>query len=351
MRFPDLNKAVKRDPRTGLRNATYNWDFWSLLPEALHQVTITMGDRGIPKTYRHMNGYGSHTYSLIDENNNRVWCKFHFKTKQGIQYLTDHEAEVLVGKDRESHGRDLYEAIEQKNYPQWELSVQIMTMGQAEKLGYNPFDLTKVWYKKDFPLHKVGILELNRNPENNFQDVEQAAFSPASIVPGIGFSPDKMLQGRLFAYGDAHRYRLGVNHHQIPVNAPRKDVTINSNHRDGMMRVDGNYGGRVHYWPNSFGEWEDSKELSEPALEVKGLLAHHDFREDDSDYYTQPGLLFNLMPKDEQDRLFQNTARNMHGVPDFIKHRHIRNCYRADKLYGEGVAKAMNINIIDVENL
>lgn len=239
MRFPDLNRAVKRDPRTGLRNATNNWDFWTLLPEAIHQVTITMGDRGIPRTYRHMNGYGSHTYSFIDQDNKRVWCKFHFKTLQGIECLTDQEAEILVGKDRESHGRDLYDSIEQKNYPKWELSVQIMTIAQADELPYNPFDLTKVWYKKDFPLHKVGILELNRNPENNFQDVEQSAFNPSSIVPGIGYSPDKMLQGRLFAYGDAHRYRLGINHHQIPVNAARKDVDVNSNLRDGAMRVDG----------------------------------------------------------------------------------------------------------------
>jgi len=344
-RFPDLNRAVKRDPKTGLRNATYNWDFWTLLPEALHQVTITMGDRGIPKTYRHMNGYGSHTYSFINIDNERVWCKFHLKTMQGIKNLSDEEATDLIGKDRESHGRDLFDAIEEENFPRWEMSVQIMTLDEANQMDYNPFDLTKVWYKKDFPLHKVGILELNRNPENNFQDVEQAAFNPASIVPGIGFSPDRMLQGRLFAYGDAQRYRLGVNHHQIPVNAARKDVEVNSNHRDGSMRLDGNYGGRVHYWPNSYGEWEDNQEIDEPALEVKGLLTYHDFREDDNDYYTQAGKLFNLMPKEEQERLFSNTARNMQGVPDFIKHRHIKNCYLADKLYGKGIANALKIDI------
>ncbi len=349
MRFPDLNKAVKRDPRTGLRSPTYNWDFWSLLPEALHQVTITMSDRGIPKSYRNMNGYGSHTFSFINANNERVWCKFHFKTLQGIENLTDAEAADLVGTDRESNGRDLYEAIERKEYPQWELSVQIMTQEQAEKLPYNPFDLTKVWYKTDFPLHKVGILELNRNPENYYQDVEQAAFNPANIVPGIGYSPDKMLQGRLFAYGDAHRYRLGVNHHQIPVNAPKSGVMVNSNHRDGSGRMDGNYGGRPHYWPNSFGEWDDSKELNEPALELKGMMDRHEFREDDSDYYTQPGKLFNIMTPEQQQKLFENTARNMSGVPDFIKHRHIKNCYHANKKYGEGVAKAMNINIKDVK--
>lgn len=344
-RFPDLNRAVKRDPRTGLRDATNNWDFWTLLPEALHQVTITMSDRGIPKSFRHMNGYGSHTFSLINKENQRIWCKFHFKTLQGIKCLTDQEAEAVVGKDRESNGRDLYESIEKGDFPRWELFIQVMTLEQAKKHPYNPFDLTKVWYKKEFPLHSVGILELNRNPENYFQDVEQSAFNPANIVPGIGYSPDKMLQGRLFAYGDAQRYRLGVNHHQIPVNAAKKGVVVNSNHRDGAGRSDGNYGGRPHYWPNSFGEWDDNKSLSEPELEVEGFMKFYDFRDDDDDYYTQPGKLFNIMTPDEQIRLFENTNRNMLGVPDFIKHRHIKHCYLADPKYGEGVAKAMGIDM------
>jgi catalase len=214
---------------------------------------------------------------------------------------------------------------------------------EAMKMPYNPFDLTKVWYKSEYPLIKVGILELNRNPENYFQDVEQSAFNPANVVPGIGHSPDKMLQGRLFAYGDAQRYRLGVNHHQIPVNAAK--VPVNSNHRDGAMRLDGNYGGRPHYFPNSFGEWEDSKELHEPPLEVYGAVANWDFDQDDNDYFSQPGKLFRLMPKDEQQRLFDNTARNMEGVPEFIKIRHIKHCLLADKAYGMGIAKAMNISM------
>lgn len=343
LRFPDLNKAVKRDPKTNMRSATNNWDFWSSLPEALHQVTITMSDRGIPLSYRHMNGYGSHTFSFINDKNERFWVKFHFKTKQGIKYLTDQEAEELVGKDRESHQKDLFEAIERKDFPQWDMYVQIMPEKDAAKMPYNPFDLTKVWFKGDYPLIPVGILELNRNPENYYQDVEQAAFNPANVVPGIGLSPDKMLQGRLFAYGDAQRYRLGVNHHQIPVN--RAKVEVNSNHRDGAMRIDGNYGGRPHYWPNSFGEWDDQKDLNEPPLKLDGAMDHWDFREDDDDYYSQPGKLFQLMPKDEQQRLFENTARNMNGVPDFIKIRHIKNCYKADPKYGEGVAKAMNISM------
>ena len=209
LKFPDLNHAVKRDPKTNMRSPQNNWDFWTMLPEALHQVTIVMSDRGIPASYRHMHGFGSHTFSLINDKNERVWVKFHFRTQQGIKNLTDEEAEEVIAKDRESHQKDLFEAIERGDYPKWTMYFQIMTEEQARNYKENPFDLTKVWSKKEYPLIPVGEIELNRNPENYFADVEQAAFSPAHIVPGIGLSPDKMLQGRLFAYGDAQRYRLG----------------------------------------------------------------------------------------------------------------------------------------------
>ena len=341
LRFPDLNRAVKRDPKTNMRNATNNWDFWTSLPEALHQVTITMSDRGIPLSYRNMNGYGSHTFSMINKDGIKSWCKFHFKTLQGIKNTTDREASIIVANDRESFQRDLFDSIEMKNYPKWEMYIQIMTEDQAEQMPYNPFDLTKVWYKKDFPLIKVGVFELNRNPENYFQDVEQAAFNPANIVPGIGFSPDRMLQGRLFSYGDAQRYRLGVNHHQIPVN--RSIVEQNSNHRDGAMRVDGNFGGRKAYFPNSFNEWKDSKELNDPETKISGSIKRWDFKEDDDDYFTQPGKLFRIMSPEQQKVLFENTARNMDGVPDFIKLRHIEHCMKADKKYGLGIKKALGI--------
>ncbi len=231
LKFPDLNHAVKRDPRTNLRSARNNWDFWTSLPEALHQITITMSDRGIPASYRHMHGFGSHTFSFINAKNERFWVKFHLRCQQGIKNLTDAEAEALVGKDRESHQRDLYESIEKGDFPRWKLFIQVMPEKDAAKCPYNPFDLTKVWFHKDYPLIEVGVMELNRNPENYFAEVEQAAFNPANVVPGIGFSPDKMLQGRLFSYGDAQRYRLGVNHDQIPVNAPR--CPVHSYHRDG----------------------------------------------------------------------------------------------------------------------
>lgn len=341
MHFPDLNHAVKRDPRTNMRSAKNNWDFWSSLPEALHQVTITMSDRGIPASYRHMHGFGSHAYSMINAENERVWVKFHFVSQQGIKNLTDQEAETIVAKDRESHQRDLYEAIERKDYPRWKMFIQVMTEEEAANMPYNPFDLTKVWYKGDFPLIEVGYFELNRNPENYFAEVEQAAFNPANVVPGIGFSPDKMLQGRLFAYGDAQRYRLGVNHHQIPVNAPK--CPVNSFHRDGQMRVDGNHGSKLHYEPNSFGEWQEQPEFKEPPLAISGDADHWNFREDDDDYYTQPGKLFRLMNPEQQQLLFENTARNMADAPDFIKLRHIKNCYLADPDYGKGVASAVGL--------
>lgn len=343
LKFPDLNHAVKRDPRTNLRSAKNNWDFWSSLPEALHQVTVVMSDRDIPATYRHMHGFGSHTFSLINAKNQRFWVKFHFKTQQGIKNLTDAEAEALVGKCRESHQRDLYESIERGDFPRWTMYIQVMPENDAEKCPYHPFDLTKVWYHKDYPLMEVGVLELNKNPENYFAEVEQAAFNPANIVPGIGFSPDKMLQGRLFFYGDVHRYRLGVNHHLIPVNKAR--CPFHSFHRDGSMRVDGNHGSTLAYEPNSYGEWQEQPDFAEPPLAIDGAADHWNFREDDDDYFTQPGKLYRLMTPKQKEALFGNTARAMGDAPREIKLRHIGNCFKADPKYGEGVAKALGLPV------
>ena len=271
-KFPDLNKAVKRDPKTNLRSANHNWDFWTLLPEALHQITIVMSDRGIPKTYRHMHGFGSHTFSLINANNERYWVKFHFRCEQGIENLTNAEAAEIIARDRESNQRDLFTAIENGDFPKWKLMVQIMPEADAKTYRFDPFDLTKVWPHGDYPLMDVGVMELNRNPEIYFADVEQAAFNPANVVPGIGFSPDRMLQGRLFSYGDAQRYRLGVNHYQIPVNEPK--CPYHNFHRDGAMRVDGNEGSTIHYEPNSYGQWQEQKSCLKTPLaklaELKG---------------------------------------------------------------------------------
>ncbi|MFC5698021.1 catalase [Pseudomonas sp. GCM10022186] len=340
LRFPDLNHAVKRDPRTGLRSATNNWDFWTLLPEALHQITIVMSDRGIPKTYRHMHGFGSHTFSMLNAKNERVWVKFHFRCQQGIENLSDSEAAQVIGADRESHLRDLYESIEKGDFPRWTLSIQVMTEEQARKHPHNPFDLTKVWPHADYPLIEVGVMELNKNPDNHFAEVEQSAFSPANVVPGIGFSPDKMLQARLFSYGDAQRYRLGVNFNLIPVNAPR--CPYHSYHRDGAMRTDGNAGSTIAHYPNSQGIWEDSQELAEPPLPLEGDAAYWDHRVDD-DHYEQPGKLFRLMTPAQQQLLFDNTARAMGDAPLEVKQRHVANCTKADPAYGAGVAKALGL--------
>ena len=347
-KFIDLNHAVKRDPRTNMRSANNNWDFWSSLPEAMLQLTITMSDRGIPSSYRYMHGFSSHAYSLINDKNERIWVKFHFRSQQGVQNLTDQEAAAVVAHDRESHQRDLYTAIETGDYPKWTLFIQVMTDEEAKKLPYNPFDLTKMWFKKDFPLIEVGELVLNQNPTNYFADVEQAAFNPANNVPGIGFSPDRMLQTRVFSYGDAQRYRLGVNHHQIPVNAPLGVKNPHSFHRDGLMRVDGNMGSELHYEPNSYGNWKDHPETAEP-IQAGGDVYQYDFREDDHDYFTQPGMLYRAMSPEQKLVLYENTARNMGDSTLQIKHRHITHCYMADPEYGKGVAQALGIDIDTVD--
>ena len=341
LKFPDLNKAVKRCPHTNLRSATYNWDYWSLLPEALHQVTIVMSDRGIPASYRHMHGFGSHTYSMWNANGERFWVKFHFRTQQGIKNLSDAESAAIIGGDRESHQRDLFDAIERGDFPKWTMYVQVMPEAAAETSPYHPFDLTKVWPHGDYPLIEVGEFELNRNSANFFADVEQSAFAPSNLVPGISVSPDRMLQARLINYADAQRYRLGTNYQQIPVNAAR--CPVHSNHRDGIGRVDGNYGSVPHYEPNSFHQWQQQPQFREPPLKINGNADHWDFREDDADYYKQPGDLFRLMAPAQQQVLFDNTARAMGDAPDFVKQRHVDNCSKADPAYGAGVAAALRM--------
>jgi len=341
--FPDLNKAVKRDPRTNLRSATYNWDYWTLLPEALHQITVVMSERGIPASYRHMHGFGSHTYSFWNAAGERFWVKFHFKTQQGIKNLTDAEAEALIGRDRESHQRDLYQAIERGDFPKWTMYVQVMPEQDAEKVPYHPFDLTKVWPHADYPLIEVGVFELNKNPENFFLDVEQSAFAPSNLVPGIGVSPDRMLQARLVNYADAQRYRLGTNYQQIPVNAAR--CPVHSNHRDGQGRVDANYGAAPHYEPNSFGQWQARPEFAEPPLKIHGDAKFWSYHQDDANYFEQPRKLFQLMTPEQQQALFDNTGRAMGDAPEFVKFRHIRNCHAADPAYGAGVARALGLDL------
>lgn len=340
LKFPDFIHTQKRDPKTNLRCNIAAWDFWSRHPESLHQVTILMSDRGLPQNLRQMHGFGSHTFSLINAENQRVWVKFHFKSLQGIATWTDAEGAAVVAGDRESSQRDLFENIGKGNFPKWRFCIQVMTEAQAAISPFNPFDVTKTWTQKEYPLIEVGILELNRNPENYFADVEQAAFTPANLVPGISFSPDRMLQGRLFSYGDAHRYRVGVNHHQIPVNAPR--CPFASFHRDGAARADGNRGALVNYEPNRFGEFAQSPEAAEPALAISGVADRYDHRVD-TDYYSQPGALFRLMSKVQQQALFDNTARHMAEVPDDIINVQMEHFRKADTAYAEGVKTALAV--------
>lgn len=338
--FADLNHAIKRHPASGLHSPAANWDFWTSLPEAFHQITIVMSDRGIPDGFRHMHGFGSHTFSLINAQNERIWCKFHWRCQQGIRNLTDAQAATLIAADRDSAGTDLFRAIDQGRFPKWKLCIQVMTDAEAAAFPFNPFDLTKVWPHGDFPLIEVGEMVLNRNPQNYFAEVEQAAFNPAQVVPGIGFSPDKMLQGRLFAYGDAQRYRLGVNHHLIPVNRPR--CPFHSFHRDGQMRTDGNLGSTLSYEPNSYHEWQAQPQFQEPSQHICGDSGHWDYANDDDDYYAQPRALFLLMNAEQRQALFDNTARALAGVPEFIRQRHLEHCFRCHREYGEGIASALS---------
>lgn len=349
LQFPDLNHAVKRDPHTNMRSPQNNWDFWTMLPEALHQVTIVMSDRGIPASYRHMHGFGSHTYSLINAKGERVWVKFHLLTQQGIKNLTNEEAATIIAKDRESHQRDLFCAIERGDFPRWKMYFQIMTEEQAEQYKENPFDITKTWSHKEFPLIEVGVLELNRNPDNYFADVEQAAFSPSHIVRGIGLSPDKLLQGRLFSYGDAQRYRLGVNHDQIPVNRAR--CSVHSYHRDGQMRVDGNSGATKGYSPNSIGEWHTHQPLVAYSP-VDGCAGNYDqYADRTDDCYYQSGNLYRLMTEDKRTLLIKNTIEDIMPVTAPVKYRHAAHCYLADPDYGTRLARGLCLDMDEVVRL
>jgi catalase len=340
LKFPDFIRTQKRHPATNMRSPTAMWDFWSLSPESLHQLTILFSDRGLPQGYRFLNGYGSHTYSFINAEGERFWVKFHFKTMQGHKFWTNAEGEEIVGRDRESAQRDLYEAIEAGDFPRWRFCVQIMPETDAEKTPYNPFDLTKVWPHGDYPLNEVGVLELNRNAKHYFAEVEQSSFSPSNIVPGIGFSPDKMLQARLFSYPDAHRYRVGTHYEALPVNRPR--CPVNHYHADGAMLGEVPERGDAYYEPNSFSGPAQNEAYREPPLKISGDADRYDHREGNDDYH-QAGALFRLMPGDAQERLFSNIAAAMQGVPDFIVQRQLVHFHRADPAYGAGVARALGI--------
>ena len=341
-KFPDFIHTQKRHPKTNLRSATAMWDFWSLSPESLHQVTILMSDRGLPIDPTHMNGYGSHTYSFWNDSGERYWVKFHFKTQQGHRTYTNAEAEQVIAKTRESYQEALYSAIEERRFPRWTVQVQIMPELDAEKTPYNPFDLTKVWPHADYPPIEIGFIELNRNPENYFAEIETAAFSPSNIVPGIGFSPDRMLQARVFAYADAHRHRLGTHYESIPVNRPRNPV--HHYHRDGQMNV---YGGLAsgnpdaYYEPNSQGGPVEDKSAQEPPLRISGDAARYDHRTGHDDFSQVRTLFEKVMKADERRRLFSNIAAAMGGVPQAIVDRQLALFDQVHPDYGAGVRAAL----------
>lgn len=344
LKFPDFVHTQKRNPQTNCKDPNAMWDYWSLSPESLHQVTILFSDRGTPKTYRHMNGYGSHTFSLINAQGQRVWCKFHFKTLQGIQNFTAEEAVHVKGEDPDHATRDLFKAIEEKDYPRWRVCIQVMTEEQAERHQDNPFDLTKVWTHSEYPLIDVGILELNRNPQNYFAEVEQAAFSPSNVVPGISFSPDKVLQARIFSYPDAHRYRIGANYQQLPVNQPKCPVMHYQ--RDGAMALGDNGGNTPNYEPNSHEDTpKQNSAYGEPALELGHVKADRYDHRSGNDDYTQAGDLYRLMTPEQQERLIQNIVGSLSQAQHGIQMRQICHFFRADVNYGRRVAEGLGIAI------
>ncbi|MBE2976218.1 catalase KatA [Priestia megaterium] len=342
IKFPDFIHTQKRDPRTHLKNPTAVWDFWSLSPESLHQVSILMSDRGIPATLRHMHGFGSHTFKWVNTEGDGVWVKYHFKTEQGVKNLSPDVAAKLAGENPDYHTEDLFNAIEKGDFPSWKLYVQIMPLEDADTYRFDPFDVTKVWSQKDYPLIEVGRMVLDRNPENYFAEVEQATFSPGTLVPGIDVSPDKMLQGRLFAYSDAHRYRVGANHQALPINRPRSEV--NNYQRDGQMRFDDNGGRSVYYEPNSFGGPTESQENKQAAYPVSGVADSVAY--DHNDHYTQAGDLYRLLSKDERTRLVENIVEAMKPVEkEEIKLRQIQHFYKADPEYGTRVADGLGLSV------
>ncbi len=349
-KFGDFIHTQKRDPRTNCKSPTMIWDFFSLNPESLHQVLILMSDRGTPYGHRHMNGYGSHTFSMLNEKNERVWVKFHFKTLQGIKNFTNQEAADMKSKDLDFAQRDLVDAIDKKDFPKWAMQIQVMTDEQVKEFSFNPFDLTKIWPHKDFPLIDVGVMELNLIPKNYFAEVEQSAFAPSNVVDGISYSPDKMLQGRLLSYPDAHRYRLGTNYEQIPVN--KCPYMVTNYQRDGQMSINGNGEDAPNYFPNSFDEVYADESYKEPCIILDNNIADWYDRngKGDDDHYSQAGLLFTKAMNDyDRHNLVLNIVESMSGISGkkkaLIINRQLCHFFRADSKLGIGVAKGLGIDV------
>lgn len=333
MQFPSLVHSQKRNPQTNLKDPDAYWDFLTLRPESMHQVLFLFSDRGIPDGYRHMHGFGSHTFKVVNEANEASYVKFHFKSQQGIKNLSVQKAQELAGQDPDYAGRDLFEAIRRKEFPSWKFYFQVMSAQQAELdfKEFNPFDITKTWPYKQFPLHEIGQIVLDKNPQNFFAEIEQLAFCPANMVPGIEPSPDKLLQGRLFSYSDAHRYRLGVNFNDMPVNRPRAcPLLLNPTYRDGAHCYTDNYGNMPNYYPNS----QLTKINQNPkAMEHRQMLRGEVFRHDSSadDNFSQPGVFWRrVLKQDEKQRLVDNMGAHLKQAKQFIQERMLDNCKQVD---------------------
>ena len=348
-KFPDFIHTQKRLPKTNLKSATMMWDFWSFNPESLHQVLILMSDRGTPHGYRHMHGFGSHTFSMINAANERVWVKFHFKTKQGIKNFTDEDAVKMKGENPDFAQEDLVKSIEAGDFPKWTLYLQVMTEDQAKEFRWNPFDVTKVWFHDEFPLIEVGEMELNEIPVNYFAHVEQATFSPSNLINGISFSPDKMLQGRLFSYPDAHRYRVGANAHLLEVN--RCPFMVNNYQRDGAMADSSHYKDAPNYYPNSFDEIKPSTDYNNFEEDLDSTrVANFNRNENDDDHFTQPGLLYSkAMNESDRQNLISNIVTSMKGISgpkrDEIINRQLCHFFRANIDLGMKIAMGLQVNI------
>ncbi|ODN41666.1 catalase [Piscirickettsia litoralis] len=349
-KFPDFIHTQKRHPVTNLKDPEAMWDFWSLNPQAMHQVTILMSDRGIPKDYRHMNGYGSHTFALWNKQGERFWVKWHFKTEQGIQCLSGEEAAKITGENSDHAQEDLVQAIAKGDFPKWRVYLQIMPEKQAENYKVNPFDLTKVWPHQDYPLVEIGVLELNRNVDNYFAEVEQVALSPSNLVPGIDASPDKMLQARLFSYPDAHRYRIGANYNDLPVNCPHATRVENYQRGGAMAGTRCPYSSQgtvpsgradINYGPNSKNGPAENAAIKAPPLKISGDADYYDHREG-ADDYSQAGNLYRIMSEEQKSQLVNNIAGSLSLASEPVIGRMLAHFRKCDSDYGQRIEILVN---------
>ncbi|MDR3063541.1 MAG: catalase [Methanobrevibacter sp.] len=350
IKFPDFVHTQKRHPETNLADADMFWDFLSLTPESIHQATFLFTDRCTPLNYRHMHCFSSHTYLWYNEKEEYVWVKYHFKTRQGIKNLTNDEAQKLCGENPDHATEDLFEAIEEGNYPEWDVYIQLMTPEEALEYKFDPFDVTKVWYHEDYPLIPLGKLVLNKNPENYFAEVEQVAFAPSNFVPGIGPSPDRLLQGRLFAYEDTQRHRLGPNHHQIPINQA-KNAEVNNYQRDGPMNVGNNGGSGPNYYPNSQNGPEQDISFKPPAFEIQGVIDKHTRPVEDVDFVQTGEFWRRVLSDEDKEHLVYNLKVHLGNAQERIQYRQTALFYKAEPEYGIAVANALGLNIDQVEKL